>query len=449
MKNSIVVLLGIAASVLGGMAFASANGAGDDPKGRRSRRHASDLYKLPRSAALSHLYRATENAAPANLPPESVFSPSALWTWLRAYLAYVFRKRHDFPGHTLSPQNAVYHLLDEHGSDTVRIALAGDWGTGTDEAECVARQMKAFNPHFTIHIGDVYYVGDPQSVNENCLGIRNSNNNYDPVTWPLGSRGSFALNGNHEMYANGVGYFDVLLPRLGLCKECGTMGQQTSFFCLQNRHWRIIAIDTGYNGNGLPILGMLPLINKIPGVGGDCELPPALMKWLTEVVLREPDNRGIIIMSHHQYYSGFEDKFPRPARQLWEAGIQRPVLWFWGHEHRLAGYDLGGSEKLQAFGRCVGHGGMPLEPEAPKKDPRPKFYDQRQGLKQPGDQRTGAVGYGVNGHVNLKFQGPNLTTVYVDLDGTEILSETWRADGKGAVQFVSGERHISDPDFHT
>ena len=295
----------------------------------------------------------------------------------------------------------------------------------------------------------MYYVGDPQSVNENCLGIRNSNNNYDPVTWPLGSRGSFALNGNHEMYANGVGYFDVLLPRLGLCKECGTTGQQTSFFCLQNRHWRIIAIDTGYNGNGLPILGMLPLISKIPGVGGDCELPPALMKWLTDVVLREPDNRGIIIMSHHQYYSGFEDKFPKPARQLWEAGIQRPILWFWGHEHRLAGYDLGGSEKLQAFGRCVGHGGMPLEPEAPTKNPRPKFYDQRQGLKQPGDQRQGAVGYGVNGHVNLKFQGSNLTAVYVDLDGTEILSESWRADGRGAVQFVSGERHISDPNFHT
>ena len=146
MENSTAILLGLAAAVLGGMAVASANGAGNDSKGPRSRRHANDLYKLPRSAALSHLYRATENAAAPNLPPESVFSPSALWTWLRAYLSYVFRKRHDFPGHTLSPQNAVYELLDEHGSDTVRIALAGDWGTGTDEAASVAHQMKAFNP---------------------------------------------------------------------------------------------------------------------------------------------------------------------------------------------------------------------------------------------------------------------------------------------------------------
>jgi hypothetical protein len=74
-------------------------------------------------------------------------------------------------------------------------------------------------------------VGDPQSVNENCLGIKNPSNNYDPVTWPIGPKGSFALNGNHEMYANGGGYFDVLLPQLGLCDSNGaTSGQQTSFF---------------------------------------------------------------------------------------------------------------------------------------------------------------------------------------------------------------------------
>lgn len=448
MKNATEVLLGLAASVMSAMAVSSPDSAGNDPKGPRVRRHARDLYKLPRSAALSQLHQAAESVAPANFPPESIFSPKALWAWLRAYLAYVFRKKHDFPPHTASPENAIYDLLDEHGNDAVRIALAGDWGTGTDEAERVADQMKAFLPHFTIHIGDVYYVGDAPSVNENCLGIRNSNNNYAPVTWPIGSRGSFALNGNHEMYANGGGYFDVLLPELGLSEGGKMLGQQTSFFCLQNNYWRIIAIDTGYNSNGLPILGQIPLINKIPGVGGDCKLPADLMDWLTNVVLREPDQRGVVVMSHHQYYSGFEDRFPRPARQLWDAGIQQQILWFWGHEHRLAGYDLGGSEKLQAYGRCVGHGGMPLEPKAPKKSPTPTFYDQRQGVKDEGDMRTGPVGYGVNGHVNLAFQGPQLTATYVDLTGDPILTETWRADGQGAVQYVSGKRLISDPDFH-
>ena len=120
--------------------------------------------------------------------PHEHQSPAALWEWGRNYLAYVFKKKHAFPPRTASPQSAIYDLLDENGAENVRLSVAGDWGTGTNEAESVAIQIKKFDPHFTIHIGDVYYVGDPPSVNENCLGIKNPNNNYDAVTWPIGKR---------------------------------------------------------------------------------------------------------------------------------------------------------------------------------------------------------------------------------------------------------------------
>ena len=43
----------------------------------------------------------------------------------------------------------------------IRIALAGDWGTGTDEAAQVAALIEAWRPHYSIHLGDIYYVGDP------------------------------------------------------------------------------------------------------------------------------------------------------------------------------------------------------------------------------------------------------------------------------------------------
>jgi hypothetical protein len=338
----------------------------------------------------------------------------------------------------MSPQNAVYDLLDENGADSVRISVAGDWGTGTDEAEAVANQMIAFKPHYTIHIGDVYYVGDPPEVNENCLGISNSNNNYTPVKWPIGSRGSFALNGNHEMYANGTGYFDVLLPELGLRTPADEMlGQQTSFFCLQNRFWRIIAIDTGYNSIGVPILAHIPVLNEIPFIGGDCKLRDELIEWLRAIVSPGQDKRGLILLSHHQYYSGFDKRYTKPAQQLWDAGVQRPVLWFWGHEHRLAGYDLSG-EKLKAFGRCVGHGGMPVDRGDPSGEPRPVFYDNR----------LAPNGYGVNGHVNLSFSGSNLTATYVDLNGAELLREDWQVDASGAIQRARAQRLIQDPDFH-
>ena len=442
MKTAPIILMRLATGILSAIALSSKKKSTQQaslPRGLRRKRHARDLYKLPRSAALSHLYLAAEAVAPPNYPPESVFSPSALWEWFRSYVSYVFRKRHTFPPYTASPQSAMYDLLDENGTDNVRIALAGDWATGTDEAERVAGQMNKFAPHFTIHIGDVYYVGDPPEVNENCLGITNPSNNYEPVTWPIGTLGSFAMNGNHEMYANGGGYFDVFLPELGLCVNGQRKGQQTSFFCIQNAHWRIIAIDTGYNCIGLPILGQIPIINKIPGIGANCKLPAELMDWLSTVVLVKQDNRGLIIMSHHQYYSGFEGEFHKPAQQLWAAGIRRPVLWFWGHEHRLAGYDLYGSDRLQAFGRCVGHGGMPLTLKAPcPMQPTPKFYDVRKGVS----------GYGINGHVNLAFSGPNLQATYVDLDGTETLHEGWSADAQGTIQLVSQKKLIPDPDFH-
>ena len=406
----------------------------------RTKRSAKDLKGNQRSAALSQLHRAAEAAAPPNYPPESMFSPSALWEWIRNYLAYVFHKKHDFPPFTASPKQAVYDLLDENnGTHNVKVSIAGDWGTGTGEAESVANCMKQFRPHFTIHLGDVYYVGDPQSVNENCLGIKNPSNNYDPVTWLIGSKGSFALNGNHEMYANGGGYFDVLLPELGLCDASGTMsGQQTSFFCLQNQYWRIIAIDTGYNSIGVPIFSHIPIINDIPGIGGNCKLRNELIDWVTDVVKPAQDQRGLIIISHHQNYSAFQNQYKKPAQQLWDAGIRRPVLWFWGHEHRLAGYDLYGTCDLKSFGRCIGHGGMPVDRGVPTHEPTPVFYDNRLSKNT----------YGVNGFVNMTFTGPTLSAEYEDLDGTKVLREEWTVDESGAVQLRSKQKLTNDPDFH-
>jgi hypothetical protein len=417
----------------------SASSGSTSPVASQSQRTVDDLKNLPRSAALAHLYRAAEAASAPNHPPESMFAPLSLWEWLRGYLAYTSQKKHAFPPYTASPQEAMYDLRDENGQEDVRVSVAGDWGTGTDEAEAVAKQMEGFNPHFTIHMGDVYYIGGLSEINENCLGIKNPNNNYDPLTWPIGNCGSFALNGNHEMYANGNGYFEVFLPRLGLRDaEGGMLGQQTSFFCLQNSHWRIIAIDTGYNSTGVPILSHISFLNRIPGIGGDCKLPDTLTKWLIEVVSPSTDKRGLVILSHHQPYSAFEGAYQKPAQQLWGAGIRRPVLWFWGHEHRLAGYDLYGEDDLKSFGRCVGHGGMPIKRAEPAHDPRPILYDHR----------LGTNGYGMNGHVNLAFSGPKLTTTYMDLKGNQLLQEEWAPDENGGVQLLCKKKLINDPDFH-
>ena len=333
----------------------------------------------------------------------------------------------------------MYELLDEKNSERdVRISMAGDWGSGTAEAESVALCMAKFDPHFTIHLGDVYYVGDRQAINENCLGIKNPANNYDPVTWPIGSRGSFALNGNHEMYANGTGYFDVLLPALGLRDSAGKMqGQQTSFFCLQNQYWRILAIDTGYNSVGVPVLSHIPFLNRIPGLRADCTLQPELIDWLKKIV-QPDDKRGLVILSHHQNYSAFESQYKKPAKQMYDAGVRRNALWFYGHEHRLAGYELNGTCGLRSYGRCIGHGGMPILLKQPGALPDPVFYDYRKTTN----------GYGVNGFVNLTFTDKVLRAEYLDLDGTTILRESWVALANGDVLLLTQNKVITDPNFH-
>jgi hypothetical protein len=76
-------------------------------------------------------------------------------------------------------------------------------GAGTREADYVqALMIKDYAPHFTIHIGDVYYVGTVDEVQSNVLGIAPAGVQKG-VKWPWGSRGTFALNGNHEMYTRG------------------------------------------------------------------------------------------------------------------------------------------------------------------------------------------------------------------------------------------------------
>jgi hypothetical protein len=161
------------------------------------------------------------------------------------------------------------------------------------------------------------------------------------------------------------------------------------------------------------------------------------MDWLNQVVRPGDDQRGLILLSHHQNYSGFQDEYTKPAQQLWDAGVRRNVLWFWGHEHRLAGYELQGTGNLKSYGRCVGHGGMPVDRGGPAREPRPCFYDDR----------LGAHGYGVNGHVNLTFAGPRVTALYVDLDGQELFEESWVAKD-GHVKLDSQRQIVSDRDFH-
>jgi hypothetical protein len=280
-----------------------------------------------------------------------------------------------------------------------RVGLAGDWGTGTASAYRVAEQMGQQQPHVTIHLGDVYYSGTAEEFAT-----------YFLPAWPRGSLQTFLLNGNHEMYSGGDGYFATALPMLG---------QATSYFCLENDHWRIIGVDTGYYARIVPILELL--------LAGWIRLHDTILNWLANTVFADPsDHRPVILLSHHEWFSSFDTEYRHLGKDM-APYLDRVLLWFWAHEHRLAAY---GSHGLDGYpgvrSRCIGHGGMPIElGKPPQRDRNLLLYDQRQAGTIDGDP----VGY--CGYALLKLDGPTLVAEYRDEHGVLVFAEEWTKDATG------------------
>ena len=229
--------------------------------------------------------------------------------------------------HQFGTTPAQYRL-----GDRARVVLLADWGTGTPRAKHIAQlagQKLGERPdvdRHLIHLGDVYYCGLPSEYDARFLG-----------DWPgLGMEGvtSWNLNGNHDMYSGGHGYFDVVTK--GLCSQ----QQGTSCFRLFNDHWQFIALDTAYADNDLY----------------DTQLP-----WLTGWAAPDGSStqRKTVLLSHHQLGSSRAQTSVGPGirektAQLRESG--RIHAWFWGHEHRCFIYEpyLG-----VACPVCLGNGGVP------------------------------------------------------------------------------------------
>jgi len=341
-------------------------------------------------------------------------------------------------------QHDVRQHFSQKSGETIKISIAADFGAGTKETDILSRLLvEGYDPHYTIHLGDVYFIGLDVEVKGHMLGIPPLNVEK-AVTWPHGSLGSFALNGNHEMYSRGYAYFDILLPTLGVLNEqTGQLsGQQASYFSLENDYWRIIALDTGYNSYAE--FGINSAHNP---------QPDEVIAWLQNTIrLQDPsDTRAIIFLSHHQYFSAFNNGYPDTAAQIAKILPQgRKALWLWGHEHRFAFYNFTSaySIPLSMYGRCVGFSGFPVT-----LSDIPASAAQYQ--LQAYDNRVYEVDYGIlpipigfNGFTRLNITDNLLHIEYrslkldpkdpTKLDETEseiLVTEVWSADGHGDIQF--------------
>ncbi len=334
-----------------------------------------------------------------NIPVTSLEKTNKL-AWALTYLSHRFGPREKLLTYADTGQSGIHTMADQG-----TVALYGDWASGTLAAAQVADRIREHNPQHTIHMGDVYFVGDEDEARENFLGEEVPGSPWQAVAFPRGSERSFALNGNHEMYARGRGYFRRILPALG---------QQASFFALENSHWRILGLDSGYHSVTWPFWELL--------FRPDCHLPDAVVAWLKDLAAT-PDAggpRGTIILTHHQPFSFYEAGFPRLIEQI-GAILGGPVLWFWGHEHWMSIYAPVARNGLEIHGRCIGHGGMPCEPPGTTRDHAYPILLEDHRILDTGAQ----VVLWPNGYAMLTFDGPDLRVDYRDVTGTLVAHEAW------------------------
>jgi|GEM_PF-410962 len=377
--------------------------------------------------------------------------------WFVKSIPAIFRSHAKY---TTYPQGeGVFPMASISGKNNAQVALIADWASCTVESESIAELVKLKNPEYSVHLGDTYFIGNEKQVEEN-FGSEGA--------WPYAPNGTFALLGNHEMYSGGEGYFKNLLPYMGIKTDGKITGpQKAPFFCLENDYWRIIGIDTGYDC-------LSGLFKNNVGL----KLPNELIEWLENTVKLNDDKRGLIFLSHHQYCSAFkqlpgetqydwfsEEEFQQPAMQLAKIiGQNRPVLWLWGHEHRLAiygSYQAAGG--ITAYGRCIGNGGMPCDlvydpskafgldltsnPNdlihyTPQQVSARKIQAQKSNLVLHDNrfvEEIMDVRLGHNGYAMLSFNNEALTIDYYDDSLPQpIISEKWAANlATGAIKGIS------------
>lgn len=345
---------------------------------------------------------------------------TAVLAWAWNYFRYVFRFRYRFPTYEKlakrrekgATPNSRRGIIELQGST---VALAGDWGSGTKSAYAVARRIRDKNPDYTIHLGDVYYSGTGKEFAYYFL---------PDGAWPHGAQGTFALNGNHEMYSGGKGYFSALKGE-PLTHRVGDerVPQEVSYFCLQNDHWRVVGIDTGYYAKSFPVLELFD--SKL------IKLHRAIRAWLRDVVFADPnDRRPVIVLSHHDWFSAYDSEYKRMGKQM-QPYLGGVLLWFWGHEHRFSGYaPFGFDGGPQVRARCIGHGGIPFDIAYPHRNRNLVFSDERIDCETT-NQIDAKQQLGYCGFALLTFEGPSLRVDYYDeREEAPLLVERWSYDAR-------------------
>jgi hypothetical protein len=315
--------------------------------------------------------------------------------------------------HPFNHDPAEYEIADADA----RIVLVGDWGSGLKHARAVAGIMAeevadaidARRSAHVIHLGDVYYSGVAEEVKQRVLA-----EGMWPVTVAQAKAGvtSWSLNGNHDMYGGGWGYFETLLGDERFAKQRSPGGEPTSYFRIRTPTWDLVGLDTSWDPQ---------VVSK--GLQGVLADPQAsrLRDWAKQL-----EGRKLMLLSHHQFVSSYDlgdigQVLAHKLEPLLEADTI--AAWLWGHEHRCMGFKAARGAQGVPFMRCIGHGGVPIPATAGGDIPSPGVWqipaaDDAEGVFEEHDASWNRFGFAV-----LDFAGPKLTIRYRNDQGDTTRTE--------------------------
>ncbi len=267
--------------------------------------------------------------------------------------------------------------------DQTTLALVGDWGTGFSRgtgAADVADAIKKLKPDYTMHLGDVYYAGSPEEEQKRFVQL-----------WPVGSKGSFTMNSNHEMYSGAQPYFEIALGSPSFAAQKGT-----SYFALVNANWIIFGLDTAYfsSPDDLYMDGAID----------------AHQRDFIRTVCADHPHRKIVVVSHHEGLDLPGEQTNALWLQVRNALGGVPDYWYFGHAHNAVVY------KTRPDGcraRCIGHGAVPYGVAKRLQDaPAVEWFETTNAADDDVPNRV------LNGFACVTLDGASLTEALIGEDGS-------------------------------
>ncbi|RXT03726.1 metallophosphoesterase [Ammoniphilus sp. CFH 90114] len=278
----------------------------------------------------------------------------------------------------------------------LKIAFLSDWGTGSESAEWLLKQVMVHKPDLIIHLGDIYYSGTQSEIQDHFLKIMQKAAGNTPV---------YALAGNHEMYSGGKGYYGLL----------NQLNQPASYFCLRNEHWQFLAMDTALHDH-----------NPYTLKSNVTFLDPGEEVWHLDK-FQTAGQRKTILLSHHPLFSakgiGRDRQGQRVAvnnhlQGTFNKVMDQVALWLWGHEHNLIVFDPYVSLRK---GRCIGSGAIPKM--ANQKPYQPILNLNLQGQQHPPKMNlkkaklsSNPDGFYYHAYAVMSVNGPEASIGYYEVD---------------------------------